>query len=353
MDTKTNQAIDIALKLAVLALMVAWCFQILRPFLFPVLWGIILAIALEPVYNWFITITRKRVKLAAVLLTVILIALILLPSVLLFQSAVDGLRDLKHLYDSGELAIPSANPGVKDWPLIGHTLFDIWNQATTNLEDLLSKYQDQILKAGKFVFESLVGTGASILQLILSIIIAGVLLATPGTARASEALFEKLAGSFGKEFVEISRKTVHNVVKGIIGVAVIQSILIGIGFFLSGVPYAGLWAILVLILSIIQLPPMLVIIPVIVYLYSVKSGLGATLWTIYILLAGFSDSFLKPMLMGRGAAVPMLVIFLGSLGGFIAFGFIGLFVGAIVLSLAYKLILYWLDLRKEMVETTP
>jgi len=139
----------------------------------------------------------------------------------------------------------------------------------------------------------------------------------------------------------------HNVVKGVLGVAIIQSILIGIGFFLAGIPYAGLWATLVLILAVIQLPPTLVTAPVIIYLISGGVDFSSIFWSVFIILAGFSDNVLKPILMGRGASVPMLVIFLGSLGGFIAFGFIGLFVGAIVLSLAYKLMIYWLGLNKE------
>ena len=349
METKTNQSIDIALRLAVLALMLAWCFEILRPFLFPVLWGIILAIALEPVYNWFLKLTKGKAKLSAVLLTFILVGIILVPSIFLLESALSGLKELKSLYDSGELAITSANLEVRDWPLVGTTLFDFWNQAASNLETFFTKYQDQIIDIGKFIFHSLVDTGASVILLILSIIIAGVLLATPGTEKASEALFGKLAGSFGPEFAKISRDTVHNVVKGVIGVAVIQSLFIGIGFFLADVPYAGLWAILVLILAITQLPPTLVVLPVIIYLFSGGADFGAFFWSIYLVIGALGDSFLKPILMGRGASVPMLVIFLGSLGGFIAFGFIGLFIGAIVLSLAYKLLIYWLGLNKEKV----
>jgi len=347
MESKTNQAIDIAIKLAVLALIVAWCFQILRPFLFPILWGIILAIALEPIYNWFLRKTKGSIKLAATFLTLVLVGFILIPSIAIFDSAVHGLRELKELHESGELVIPAANESVKDWPLIGDSTYELWNQASTNLESFASKYEEQIIQAGKFIFQSLVGTGTTILQLILSIIIAGVLLATPGTGKASEAIFGKLAGAAGHEFIDVSRKTVQSVVKGILGVAIIQSILVGLGFFLAGVPYAGLWAVLVLILAVIQLPPSLVIIPVIIYLFSAKSGFVAGAWSVYLILAGISDNVLKPWLMGRGAAVPMLVIFLGSLGGFIAFGFIGLFAGAIVLSIAYKLAIHWLEISKE------
>lgn len=345
-ENKVNQAIDIALKLAVLVLLAAWCFQILSPFLNPVLWGIIIAVALDPVYAWLLKITKGKVKLSAFLIVLVMIGLILVPSIYMFESAISGLRELNEVYESGELIVPAANESVQDWPVIGETIYGAWDLAAKNLEGFLGKYQDQLTEVGKFLISALVGTGTGLFQLVLSLIIAGVLLATPGTQKTTEALFQRLAGSFGTEFVAICQKTIHNVVKGILGVAIIQSLLVGAGFYLAEVPYAGLWAILVLILAVIQLPPTLIIIPVVVYLFSAKTGGMATVWSVYLFLAGASDNILKPILMGRGAAVPMLVIFLGSLGGFIAFGFIGLFVGAIVLSLAYKLLLSWLGIAQ-------
>jgi predicted PurR-regulated permease PerM len=350
--SQVNRAIDIALKLGVLVLIGAWCFQILSPFINPVLWGIILAVALEPVFNWFMKITKARVKLSAILLTLVMFLLILIPAVLIFESAISGFRSLKELAESGELALPSANPAVKEWPVIGDQVYGIWDLASTNIEAFLLKYEAQLTEVGRFIFDSLVGTGAGMIQLVLALIIAGVLLATPGTKKATEVIFQKIAGSYGHEFVDISRKTIQNVVKGILGVSVIQALLVGIGFYFADVPYPGLWAILVLILGVIQLPPALVIFPVIGYVLSEGEDWTSIFWSAYILLAGASDNILKPLLMGRGAAVPMLVIFLGSLGGFIAFGFIGLFVGAIVLSLAYKILLYWMKLDEDGVVMT-
>ena len=127
----------------------------------------------------------------------------------------------------------------------------------------------------------------------------------------------------------------------------IQSVLFAVGFYLAGIPYAGVWALVVLILAIVQLPPFLVVVPIIGYLFTLMSPVGAGFWTAYFILIGLSDNVLKPILLGKGAAVPMLVIFLGSIGGFIASGFLGLFIGAIVLSLGYKLLLAWLHIKPE------
>ena len=136
--------------------------------------------------------------------------------------------------------------------------------------------------------------------------------------------------------------TIRNVAKGILGVAFIQFVLMGASLVFANVPFAGLWALLVLLFAIVQLPVGIVAIPVIIYLYSAREPLPATLWSVLILLFSMSDNILKPWLMGKGAPVPMLVIFLGAIGGMIMSGFIGLFTGAIVLSLGYKLVTLWL-----------
>lgn len=152
-----------------------------------------------------------------------------------------------------------------------------------------------------------------------------------------------MVGGRGDEFAEVSEKTVRNVTKGVVLVAFIQSFLAGLVFLLAGIPYAGLWALLSLIFCVIQLGPGLVIIPVIIYLFSTTDPWYAGLWTVVLVLVMLSDNILKPILMGKGASVPMLVIFLGSLGGFMTMGFMGLFLGAVILSLGYKLFMAWIE----------
>jgi predicted PurR-regulated permease PerM len=126
-------------------------------------------------------------------------------------------------------------------------------------------------------------------------------------------------------------------------VALIQALLIGIGFLISGVPFAGVLTLVVFMLAVLQLPPIIIVLPVIVYLFGAKETLPAILWTVYLILAGISDNILKPLLLGKGAPVPMLVIFIGVIGGFILSGFIGLFTGAIVMSIGYKLFVAWIN----------
>ncbi len=336
-------AVEIFIRLALLVLLIAWCFQILYPFSGVILWGLILALALAPVYNSINTRLSNSPKLTATIIIVIGLLILILPSWWLIDSAIAGVKELSAHLEAGTLTIPPPEEKVKDLPLIGDKTFDLWQQASVNIDDFTTKYSDQILNFGKSFVDSILNIATTILQFALAIIIAGILLATKGTENISKKIFRRLIGERGDLITKLAADTVGNVTKGVLGVAIIQSLLIGIGFLLAGVPYAGLWAVLVFLLAVLQLPASLLVIPIIVYLFSIMGTLPAVLWSIYLILASISDNILKPILLGKGAPVPMLVIFLGVVGGFMLSGFIGLFTGAIVLSLGYRMFLFWLD----------
>jgi predicted PurR-regulated permease PerM len=195
-----------------------------------------------------------------------------------------------------------------------------------------------------WLLKSAMGTVLGLVQFALSIVIAGIFMANAkGSGNIARELFVRLAGERGADFADVSQKTVHNVVKGILGVAIIQALLAGAGFLVAGVPGAGLWAFLCLFLAIIQIGIFPVVIPVIIYMFSNADTFTAGLLTGWLILVSLLDNFLKPILMGRGAPVPMIVIFLGAIGGFLSMGFMGLFVGAVILSIGFKLLLTWLD----------
>lgn len=343
LDELIHNAAEITIRLGILLLLLAWCFNLLVPFAGVLLWSVILAMAVSPVYVGINKRLGDRPKLTATILVVIGVTIALFPGWLFLDSVITGAKELSMRLDSGTLTIPPPTENVADWPLIGKKLFQLWNEASTNLEVAMTKYNDQLSGVARHILNGLLGVGGAILQFVLATIIAGVLLATKGTDDLARNLFKKLAGNRGDEFVNITSKTVGNVTKGVLGVAIIQAILLGIGFLLAGIPYAGIWTIIVMVLAILQLPAALVVIPVIIYLFSTTGTVPATGWSIYLLLAGLSDNVLKPILLGKGAAVPMVVIFLGVVGGFIFSGFIGLFTGAIVLSLGYKLFISWLE----------
>jgi predicted PurR-regulated permease PerM len=216
--------------------------------------------------------------------------------------------------------------------------------ASTNMGEALANYRPQLAELGKKALSAAAGAGITVLQFIISIIIAGVLLvyATSGSHAVGAVAVRLMGAESGREFTEMAGATIRSVAQGVLGIAVIQAILAGIGLFVMGVPYAGLWSLLVLLLAIIQLPTILVLGPIIVYVFSVAATVPAVLFMIWSLLVGLSDNILKPLLLGRGLDIPMLVILLGAIGGMLLSGIIGLFVGAVVLALGYRLFIAWL-----------
>lgn len=338
-----STSIEVTIRLIFIFILIAWCLSILLPFTSIVLWAVIIAVSVEPVYNAINKKIGNRPSWSSFIMVIIFLTVIILPSYFAVSALVSNLSEISQSFEKGSVVVPPPNPQVAEWPLVGEKLYGAWSAASSNLEEFLGAYKTPLANFGKWLMSTALGIGVGILQFILSIIIAGVLLATTGTGNFAKQIFGKLIGKRGDEFAALCGKTVKNVTKGILGVAFIQSFLLGMLFLLAGVPYAAVWATLVLILGIIQLPPTLVSIPVIVYLYSTISPTMATVWTILIMLASLLDNILKPILLGKGAPVPMLVIFLGAIGGFIFQGFIGLFTGAIVLSLGYELFMAWLQ----------
>lgn len=339
----TATAVDIAIRLGVLALLFTWCFQILKPFISPVVWAIIIAVAVYPVFERLNAKLGGRRKLTAAILVGFAFLCIILPSVQLAVSSVDSIKTASAKLDVKDLKIPPPPESVKSWPVIGNAVAEWWQGASDNLQSILVKFAPQVTAFLTWLLKTLVGTGVSLLMFAVSLVIAGVLMATANSGgEVARNLFARLAGERGAEFASISGKTVRSVVKGIIGVSIVQALLAGVGFAVAGIPGAGIWALLCLILAITQIGVAPVIIPVIVYAFWKLSTLTSILLTVWLILVAVSDGPMKAVLLGRGATVPMLVIFLGTLGGFISAGFLGLFIGPVVLSVSYKLFEAWL-----------
>ena len=340
--------VELLIRLGVLFLLLMWCSDILSPFLIILVWGGIIAIAVYPVFSAMRKILRGKTVLTAILLTLIMLSVLVIPSWLVIESLFDGISYLRASYESGQALIPPPGESVANWPAFTQPFVRFWDDASKNIGQVMQDHTEQIKKIALWIFGAFSNFSQGLLQFVASIIIAGVLFVYSATIHASsKKIFVKLAGSYGESFSEISVATIRNVVKGILGVAVIQATMAGIGFFAAGIPFAGLWTILCLILAIIQIGAGPVVIPVIIYAYSTGSVLGATLLTIWLTLTLISDNVLKPILLGRNAPAPMLIIFLGAIGGFISHGFIGLFLGAVILTLAYKLFETWIDTASE------
>jgi predicted PurR-regulated permease PerM len=348
-----RNALEATIRIGILAGLVLWCLDIVKPFITIVLWGVIIAIATAPSYEKLQARMGNRRGLAALAFTLALLVILIIPATMLTGTIIDGAKQTADVLQSGKIHVPPPPESVSQWPLIGDKVAGFWQLASSNLQEALERVQPQIKEISRWLLGAAAGAGIGLLKFLASIIIAGVLL--PGGAKSAETsdrIFCKLAGDQGSAFRQLTTSTVRSVARGILGVAIIQALLAGIGLFAVGVPASGLLTVLVLILCIIQLGPGLVMIPTAIWLFSAgDSQLTAILFAIYTVPVILIDNVLKPILLGRGVAVPMLVIFLGAIGGFISMGIIGLFVGSIVLVVGYTLMNEWLGSQDEASKT--
>lgn len=331
------------IQIAAVALLVVWCFAILRPFLNIVVWGIIISVATYPAYLSLAKRLGGREKLSATILVLIGLAIIVVPTWLFASSSIGALQNLSASLDGGAVSVPPPADSVADWPLIGNKVFAIWSDAASSIESTLNEFAPQ-LKA--FSLTALSAAGSTLgmaLQFVLSVIIGGALLSSAASGyETTRNIAASLAGvARGHALVDLSIITVRSVVKGVLGVALIQTLMAAVGLVAIGIPAPGLWAGAVLVLAIIQLPPILVLGPIAFWFFSVADPVPATIFLVYAFIVSFSDAVLKPMLLGRGVEVPMLVILLGAIGGAITQGIIGLFIGSVVLAMGYQIFSAW------------
>ncbi|TKB47077.1 AI-2E family transporter [Thalassotalea mangrovi] len=339
----TRRMIDTAIKLTAIFIVLFWCGAILAPFILLILWGGIIAIALYPFFQRLSSILGGRGKLAAFVITLLGLALLVLPTINISASTIDSAQAVSESIKDGSFAVPEPTEAVKSWPLIGEKVYQIWGQASDNFENFVVEHADTLKTITETLLGAIAGIGGTVLQFLISLVIAAVMLVNHKKCLyGCRLVFNRLMEENGESAISDSVATIRSVAQGILGIAVIQALLAGIGMFIAGIPGAGIWALLVLILAIMQLPPLLVLGPVAAYYFSVAGTTAASIFLVWALIVSFSDAILKPMLLGRGIDIPMLVILLGAIGGLLLSGIIGLFVGAVVLALGYKLTMYWL-----------
>ena len=245
----TNSVYDTTIRLLILLLVIAWSLMILLPFVNILLWSFILAIAVNPLHSKIAAKLGGKRKLASFLIVVVVFGVIFIPSWFMVDSIVEEVKGLKTSFDSGELSIPAPTEKVKEWPIIGERVYDFWQNASLNLEQTFIKYKDQITVVATKMASGLMSSVGGVIQIMVSFIIAAIMLVFGGVGETLRKFFVKLAGKRGDEFTNVTIKTVSNVVKGVIGVALIVAILEGVLFMLSGVPYAGIWTLLVFIIG--------------------------------------------------------------------------------------------------------
>jgi len=332
------------IQIAAVVVLVFWCLQIVAPFISVILWGLIIAVALYPVHVTFAARIGGRDKLASTIFVLLGLSILLVPAYVLTDSSVSALKTVGEQLNAGEVSISPPDASVADWPLIGERVFDIWSAAATNLEATINMFDDQLKEMGGAVVRFAGSMAVGILQFVVSFIIAGVfLVGAEGGYRTSLKFSSSLVGEHGEALTDLAVATIRSVAKGVLGVAIIQALLSAVGLVLIGVPAAGIWTFAVLLLAIMQLPPIIIMAPIAIWVFSVAEPVPATIFAVYAMLVSASDGFLKPLFLGRGMEIPMLVILLGAIGGMIMSGIVGLFIGAIVLAVGYEILTAWME----------
>jgi predicted PurR-regulated permease PerM len=341
-DRSGEWVIQIAIRLGLLAFLIYWSFILLRPFIPILVWSVVLSVALYPAYDWLSAHLGHRSRTAAVITTIVVLAVFLGPATWLGLGLVDGLRGISDQLTSGDLGIPPPPDGIRNWPLVGTPLYDIWEMASENLDAAFRQLAPHLKPLAGPILAIAGSAGTGTLKFIASVLIAGFLFPSgPKHVAVVRSMLTRIVPQRSADFLSLAGATIRTVAQGVIGIAVLQSLLAGVGLKIAGVPHAGVLAFAVLVLGIVQIGSAPILLPVIIWIWTVKDVGAAVLITIYLLLVGISDNVLRPLLMSRGLSTPVLVIFVGVLGGTLAHGIVGLFVGPIVLAVAWELMMAW------------
>jgi len=342
-DQATAAFIEIAIRLGALALLLYWSLILVRPFISIVIWSVVLTVALYPIFEWMSLRLGGRPRLAAALITILSLLVVIGPATWLALGLVDSLRLISERLDFSTLAIPPASLSVKNWPLIGEPIYQFWDLASTNLTAALAKIIPQLKPLGSGLLRIGADTGLGLIKFLASIIVAGFLfLHAPQLVDAVKRFSRRLNSTRGEEFVNQAGATIRAVSRGVIGISVLQALLAGIGLMVAGIPQASLITFGVLVFGIIQIGPSIILIPVIIWAWTMMETPSALLFTAYMVPVNLLDNLLRPVVMGRGLKTPMLVILVGVIGGTLAYGITGLFLGPIVLAVIWELLVAWI-----------
>jgi predicted PurR-regulated permease PerM len=344
-ERSESRLLDVLIRAGLIAALAVLCYKIFSPFLTMMVWSVILAVTLYPLHQWLARKVGNKQWLASTILVIVILSAIVAPTVLLMNSFADSVRTFIANVQNDTLAIPPPREGIENLPIVGKKIHEGWLKAHTDLPGFVQSMKPKISELAQTMLGIIASIGGTFLMFIASFIVAGIVMAYGESgARSSQAIFQRLTSAErGEALTKLSMATIRAVALGVIGIAAVQAILVGLAMLLAGVPAAGVLAIIVLVLGILQVPAIVVTIPVIIYIWSsgdYTTG-SATLYTIILLVTGMSDNVLKPLMLGRGVDVPMPVILLGALGGMAGAGILGMFVGATLLALGYQLFMGW------------
>jgi predicted PurR-regulated permease PerM len=341
-DQLTATWVELAIRLVVLGLLLFFAFTLIRPFIAMVVWGVVLTVALYPVYDRLAGWLSGRRRLAALLLTLFNLLIVLGPATWLTLGLIDDIRDLAKHFDLSGLVLPSPPVAVKTWPIIGNSIYQFWDLASTNFQAALVKTAPLLKPLGFMLLALAESAGIGVVKFFIAVVLAGFLFSpAPSLVSAISLFSRRLASGRGEKFVQIAGATIRAVSRGVIGVSALQALLAGVGLVAAGIPNASLITLAVLFCAIIQLGPSIILFPVVIWSWITMDPTAAILITVYFIPVSLLDNLLRPLVMARGLDTPMFVILIGVLGGTVSYGITGLFLGPIVLAVIWEMLVVW------------
>jgi predicted PurR-regulated permease PerM len=338
----TDDIFELLAKLCLAGLLLFWSAVLIRPFLVLAAWSFILAVTLYPAFDWIARKLGGRRKLAAAIITVLALLVFTGPVVWLGLSLAEALGTLSMRLKDGSVSIPSPPDEIRTWPFVGERLYHFWSLASTNLKHALTEALPYLEPLRSIALRMAKTAATGIPIFLLSVVVAGFLFpAAPSLLAALRLLARRLLPARGQELVLLAGATIRNVAQGVIGVALLQAMLAGLGFLAAGVPASGLLALGVFVFGILQFPG-LILLGVAIWSWTAMPVTPALALTAYLIPVGLINDVLSPIVMAHGLKTPMLVIFAGVMGGALAHGIIGLFLGPIVLAVTWELLAAWI-----------
>jgi predicted PurR-regulated permease PerM len=346
-ESDDHNAIELAIRLGLIAILIYWTSIIVFPFAPIIAWSVIMAVALYPAFEWLALMFGGRPRMAATTLTCLSLLLVVGPVTWLGIDLIEASTRIIDNASNGQLTVPPPVESVKEWPLVGQPLYDFWSLASTNARSALAPLLPQLRPLGEKLIEAVSSAGVGTLKFLVSVFVTGFLLlyATSLVAVADD-LAGKIDKAHGVRFVALAGATIRAVSRGVIGISLLQAVVAGIGMSLVAVPGASVLTLLVLILGIVQIGPGLVTVPVAIWAWTAMPAAPALGLTICMAVVSLSDALVKPFFLSHGLTTPMIVTFIGVIGGILTHGIIGLFVGPIVVAVAWNLGDAWLHGRE-------
>jgi predicted PurR-regulated permease PerM len=343
MQMNTDFQIDRLVRISLIVAVTYLSFILLHPLYSVLAWAFILAVALYPIFLWLNKRLWNRSAISATVITSLSLLLIVGTMVMLSNNVVETLSSVISKVRSGEQIIPQPPAGIQQWPLVGEGIHQAWSAVSANASEAVAKYAKYFLNFSTMMLTKVVNKGLDLLLFMISVILSGYLM-TQGKhiMTVLRKFADKVALERGADLINLMKETIQNVSRGVIGVALFQTIIFGLLLLIASVPGAGILSFFALILCIVQAGLILLAIPIIIWLFYAKSFIFALIISILLVFDTILDGILKPMVLSRGLSTPMMVIFIGLIGGLLVYGLIGVFIGPVILAIFYDMIRHWL-----------